>query len=366
MSPKKKVLIFSFAYYPHMSGAELAVREITDRIVDADFDLVSYDLDGELTRDEQFGNVHIYRIKSFSKYLYPIKSFFLAWKLQRKNNYSCYWSMMANAGFVPMFLKFVFPKTKFVLTLQEGDPIPQIKRRVWFVYPFFKMIFRRADLVTVLSNYLAGFAKDMGAQKIEIIPNGVDFNNFVYSTKNIDPKGKIVLVTTGRLEKKNALDDIIKALKFLPPNFVFKSVGAGTEEQSLRSLVSQLGLESRVEFLTWVSHKELGKILSESNIFVRPSLTEGLGSSFIEAMGAGLPIVGTPVGGIPDFLEDGETGVFCRVGDPRSIADAVLKIANNQEMAKHLSETAYNLARERHDWKNISDRFNKIFLGING
>ena len=149
---KKKILIFSLAYYPRfVGGAEVAIKEITDRLgVDFEFDMVT--LRKRAPAYEKIGNVNVYRVgwpwygknsKSsdffpLSKYTFPFFAFLKSLSLHRVHNYDAVWSMMANyAGFGALFFKWVNPRTPFVLTLQEGDPISHIKKRVGILYPLF-------------------------------------------------------------------------------------------------------------------------------------------------------------------------------------------------------------------------------------
>lgn len=360
---KEKVLIFSFSYYPFVGGAEVAIKEITDRIKDIDFDLITYDLKNSLPSEERVGNVNVYRINSFTKYLYPIKAFLLSIRLHKNKRYKASWSMMANTGFISLFLK-IFFRLPYILTLQEGDPIPRIKRRVFFVYPIYRLIFKMANKVTAISKYLADFARDMGARNVLIIPNGVDLN--IFKKAQIDReesfKDKKILITTGRLVKKNANEDVIRALSFLPDKIIFWILADGPDKNKLVDLAASLRILDRVFFLGYKIHKDMVDYLNQADIFIRPSLTEGLGNSFLEAMAIGLPIIGTPIGGIPDFLKDGETGLFCNVNDSRDIADKISKLLEDKELYKKISKNGESLIKERYDWVKISSDFRLIFL----
>ena len=90
-------------------------------------------------------------------------------------------------------------------------------------------------------------------------------------------------------------------------------------EERLKQKTKDLGLAGRIHFVGNVDHNKLPEYLWASDVFCRPSLSEGLGNVFLEAMAAGVPIVGTPVGGIPDFLTEGKTGLFCEVGNTKNI-----------------------------------------------
>ena len=120
----KKVLIFSTAYFPLIGGAEIAVNEITNRINNYQWDLVTAKINNKLPDKEQIGNVNVYRIGiglgSFDKFLLPFFGFLKALRLNKKNNYDIVWSIMASqASIGASFLKILKPKIKLLLTLQE-------------------------------------------------------------------------------------------------------------------------------------------------------------------------------------------------------------------------------------------------------
>jgi glycosyltransferase involved in cell wall biosynthesis len=150
----------------------------------------------------------------------------------------------------------------------------------------------------------------------------------------------------------------------LPNNVKFIVLGSGPLETELKLLALRLGLNytdeppinggNRVHFLGYVPHAEMPKYLAASDIFIRPSLTEGQGASFIEAMAAGLPVIATAVGGIPDFLTDGQTGLVCEVQDPRSIAQKVEKYMKDKESREYIVKKARTLAKEKYDWNAIA------------
>ena len=379
-SAKPKILIFSLVYYPRfIGGAEVAVKEITDRLGDEyDFDMITI-RKGDL-KYERIGKVSVYRVgfgwrsmnDSFfsrikiDKYLFPFFAFFEAIKLNGQNNYDLTWSIMANyAGFGALFFKLFNPKIPFLLTLQEGDPIPYIKRKVWFVYPLFKLIFKKANKIQAISKFLADFGRSMGHKEpIKIIPNGVDLDvfsqkfsdNTKIELRNIIGKnsGDIFLVTTSRLVYKNATDDIIKALTYLPKNISLVVIGKGIEGSLLQRQANDLGMGERVKFLGFLPSEEIPKYFSICDIFVRPSRSEGFGNSFIEAMASSLPVVATPVGGIVDFISDKETGVFCSPDNPQSIAEAVKLIINDKDLREKIIYKAKFLVTENYSWDRIA------------
>jgi len=122
--------------------------------------------------------------------------------------------------------------------------------------------------------------------------------------------------------------------------------------------------KSRVIFLGYVPHEEMPPYLQVSDIFVRPSLSEGLGNSFLEAMAAGIPVIATPVGGIPDFLIDGETGLYCQAENPRSIAQKVEKLLKDKESRDYIVKRAGEVVRKRYEWSGVATAMKDIFSNL--
>ena len=402
MNNKKRILIFSLVYPPFVGGAEVAIKEITDRIDDIEFDMVTLRFDKNLPKFERIGNINVYRLGftsdsptmsdliklplKLNKLLFPFISCWKASQLHKKNSYDGIWAMMAAfAGFGAMFFKLRHPKVPYLLSLQEGDPIDYIKRKVRFVYPLFVRIFTKADVMQTLSTYLAKWARDMGFDgPLEIVPNAVDTVHFAqnYSEAELNElKNKLgkqtndkFIITTSRLVLKNACDDVIKSLKYLPENIKFIILGDGPDREMLGDLAKSEGVENRVKFLGLVDHKEMPKYLKVSDIFTRPSLSEGFGNSFVEAMASEIPVIATQEGGIADFLFDAKrnldkepTGWAVDTRNSEQIAEAVKDILNNPEKTAKIVATAKKMAFEKYDWNIIAkDMKEKVFDNLLG
>lgn len=365
-----KILIFTTAYFPMIGGAEVAIKEVTDRVQDVEFHLYCAKLRKDTKRLERMGNVVVHRVGfggAADKYLLPILGPLSALRATSHGLQATIWSVMASyGGFAGLFLSWMKPAWKFVLTLQEGDPVERYEKRAGIFNGLRKKIFSEADQVHTISRFLAAWAKNMGAKHEPIvIPNGVDIPLFSQHQDKITresmrealglAQAATVLVTASRLSHKNGLDDVIRALPLLPDDHVFLVLGTGEDKDILTRLVHTLALESRVLFKGDVDHAKLPSLLHAGDIFIRPSRSEGLGNAFLEAMAAGLPVIGTPVGGIPDFLLDGETGIFCEPDNPESIADAVMKLQNTALRDK-LVEQGRKLVIQKYDWESITER----------
>lgn len=387
----KKVLIFSTAYYPYVGGAEVAIKEITDRIPDVEFHLITARFSKKIPFKEKIGNVLVYRlgvgIPLLDKLLLPFEGALFVRHLQKKNNYQAFWCVMATFASGAAYLSNIFSNKKvpIILNLQEGDSEEHFSKR-WFglIDLSWKMALKRTHILTVLSQFLKDRAERFGYKgEARIIPNGVDLNKFKIENSKLKIKERqeirnelglqekdIVLITSSRLVVKNGVGDVIEALTLLPKEVKFIICGVGELETSLKLKVKRLKLEDRVIFKGFVSHTEMPKYLKACDIFIRASLSEGMGNSFIEAFASGIPVVATPVGGIVDFLKDPtsqgydgtsvQTGYFCEPENPESIAATVKRVIADPNKDK-VVENAYNLAIEKYDWDKIAPEMRKVF-----
>jgi glycosyltransferase involved in cell wall biosynthesis len=385
MKPRR-ILIFSLSYFPLLvGGAEVAVKEITDRIpaTDAQFDMITIG-DGSSPKQETVGRIRVHRIFSkpgrVQKFLYPFAAYWKARGMTDRTRCDLVWAIMGSyGGFAAFLLKRHNPQLPVLLTIQEGDNFAR-RDGIWNIA--FGWIFKNPNRIQAISNYLSDWSRQMGATcPIDVIPNGADLKLF---SSEISPNIKtdlikklskkpddVFLITTSRLVEKNGVADVISALQHLPKNVKFLVLGSGPLEQDLRLLALRLGLNytdeppinpgNRVHFLGYIPHADMPKYLSVSDIFIRPSLTEGQGASFIEAMAFGLPVIATAVGGIPDFLTDGQTGLVCEVQNPNSIAQKVEKYMKDKESRDYIVQKARALVQAKYDWNTIAAEMNAEF-----
>lgn len=393
---KKRILIFSLAYYPkHIGGAEVAIKEITDRLSpeEYEFHVLCNQYDSTLPKEETIGNVMVHRIGltkknptmgdlrklplHLNKIIYQFSAYYAAKRLHKRYHFDATWAMMAHSCGVPagMFKK-RFPGVPYVLTLQEGDPPEYIEKKMKIFGKRFPEGFSRADVIQSISTFLQGWALHMGFRgKQVIIPNAVDTKKFMVE---LTPDRRrelrqelglndndVALVTTSRLVHKNAVDDVIKAMALLPAEVKFIVFGVGPDEDKLKSLIADLKLGDRVQLRGQIGHDVMPSYLKASDIFIRPSRSEGMGNSFVEAMAAELPVIATQEGGIADFLFDRHlnpdketTGFAVRKDNPEDIATAVREIMANPEFVADVVATAKAMAVRDYDWDLIAKRMN--------
>lgn len=390
----KRILIFSLTYHPYVGGAEIAIKEVTDRIDPNEyaFDMITLRFDKNLPEVERIGNVTVHRIgmttsspkisdrripftARLAKILFPFSSFRKARALHKEHAYDIVWAMMANqAGFGALLFKYAYPRVPYLLELQDGNTLEQVKARqpvLLLLWPLYKRIYLKANIIKTISHFIEKLARNIGfTGPIAVIPNAVDVAQFslpVPKETEVELKSKfgkklgdVFLFTASRLVLSRGVEDIIRALAHLPPHVKLLVAGTGEDRKKLEYIAQKTGVGGRVIFAGQVEHAKLPAYYKISDIFVRPSIIEGFGSSFVEAFAAGIPVVATPVGGIPDFLYDPErnpnhpaTGLFCEVRNPESIARAVTRYMKEPALVAEVVQNARVLAEKKYDWNTI-------------
>jgi len=211
----------------------------------------------------------------------------------------------------------------------------------------------------------------VGADRIAVIYNGVDLDRFSVKyykeevtaiRKSLGLTDGPVIGTIGRLSPVKgqkfliyALGDIVKSV----PDASAIIVGGGEEMESLKNLAKSLRLEGRVVFVR--SDPDTPKYLSLMDIFVFPSVMEGLGLALLEAMAFGLPCVASEVGGISDVMKDGSGGMLVPPENPEAIADAVLRLIGNPKMAEDMGLKGKKIVTENFSLDKMADSILKLY-----
>ena len=368
---KTKVLILSLTYFPYIGGAEVAIKEICERLgQNFEFDLITAKLNKNLKDKERLGEVNVFRVGGGSslldKYFFPLRAFKKAKELHTQNDYQIVWGMMASwGGWAALKFKEKYLKVKYLLTLQSGDSDAFIKARTWWWQWRYRKIYSKADRIQVISEWLEKRARNYGFKgRVDLVPNGTNLTRKQENKKTRKQENEKVILTVSRLVKKNGVEDLIKASKLLNCQIAkLLIVGDGPLREKLEKIAEDLGVKDKVIFAGEVKFDELGNYYELADVFCRPSLSEGFGNVFVEAMAHELPVVATPVGGIVDFLKDRETGFECEVQNPASIAEKlnyILDENNKIEVEKIISQ-AKKMVEEKYTWDKIASQMNEIF-----
>jgi glycosyltransferase involved in cell wall biosynthesis len=178
------------------------------------------------------------------------------------------------------------------------------------------------------------------------------------------PEDEVILISIGRLVRRKALGDVLLALSRLEESRLrLLIIGEGPEEEHLREMARTLGLSKQVEFMGAVWGERKFQYLAAADMFVLPSLHEGFGLVFLEAMHCGLPVIASSSGGQTDFLKDGETGYLVPVGEVESLAQSIRRLAADEALRRQMSEFNREYVKAFHI-SGVAERYEALFSDV--
>jgi len=172
------------------------------------------------------------------------------------------------------------------------------------------------------------------------------------------------LLFWGRIEDEKGIAELLQAMKRVVVSFPqarLTLIGEGNRLQDYQRLASSLGVMDLVNFAGWLPAEEIGKRASNGCLGIFPSRIESFGLSVAEAMAAGLPLIATKVGALPEFIEDGVTGILVPSGDVSALADAISHSLENPERTEAMAHNARSMAGGNFSWEATAENFVRIY-----
>lgn len=178
----------------------------------------------------------------------------------------------------------------------------------------------------------AVFADPKDIQKLEIIHCGIEPSK-LKAAKHTKDRQQILFIA--RLAELKGIADLIEAIEKISDqytNLKLSIIGDGPERKRFEALVKKKELESIIEFKGYLSQSEVASHLSNSDVLVLPSYAEGVPVTLMEALGSGVPVIATQVGGVSELVEDQINGIIIRPGDTNQLAEALKTLIYNPEL----------------------------------
>lgn len=224
---------------------------------------------------------------------------------------------------------------------------------------FIERTFEKCSLIIVLSEECR--------DKLEVINAKLDcriINNYgeIRVSDIARKKNNIVLFLGFLTELKGCYDIpyVLKKVALAIPNVKFVLGGVG-EIEKIQSLLEKLGVSSFVEFPGWVSGEAKKELLSNSKLFFLPSYTEAMPVSILEAMGYGLPVISTNVGGIPQLVYNNYNGFLLEPGDVDGMANAIITVLKNDKEAVRLGENSLEIIEKNYSLKQHIEKISFLY-----
>ncbi len=232
--------------------------------------------------------------------------------------------------------------------------------------------YRKTDLVVAISEAVKEVLKESFPQlKVTVIPSAVDLKE----VERVDEEevkrirrelgGEPLIGSLAALTHQKDIPNFIEAAKILLkelPGAKFVVFGQGKLRGELQRLIEKKGLGDR--FILYGFVKEAYNYAKALDLFVLPSRNEGLGSSLLIAMALKVPVVATKVGGTVEAVKDGLTGLLVPPSNPKTLAEAILRLVRERELRERLTENAYLMVKERFSVESMVNSYLKVYEKI--
>jgi teichuronic acid biosynthesis glycosyltransferase TuaC len=218
------------------------------------------------------------------------------------------------------------------------------------------------DQLCAVSRVVGDAATALGAPRrpVRVVPNGADTETCrpwprdqMRREFGLPVDGQTITYV-GQLVPRKGVDALIDALARLAARPegapLLAAAGSGPQREELEARARDRGVADRVRFVGRVDHDRVGRFMAAGDLFVLPSLSEGLPTVVCEAMNCGLPVVATAVDGTPEIVRDGRTGLLVPPSDPDALAGALAAILDDPERARHMGEEALRIGRTEYTW----------------
>jgi glycosyltransferase involved in cell wall biosynthesis len=235
-----------------------------------------------------------------------------------------------------------------------------------------------AKFVITCTNYNRDFLRELAPQDTPIysVYHGIDLRLFSDDARPVRAEPPYTILTVARLVEKKGLPTVFRALSLLQrPGIAFRYVlvGTGEEESKLRALLTELGLDSVTELTGTLPHQDVIRHYRQADLFVlgcqvaQNGDRDGIPNVLVESMAMGVPVVATEISGIPELVEDGETGLLVPSKKPEVLAQALLRLLTDVELRARVIPAARRKVHRQFDNASLIDEVVRIYQqhGVN-
>lgn len=346
----------------YMAGQKIATGVLTRRA-------------GGLPANEKRDGYDIYRLSQFGPGKMKTLTFTLAAILLLLRHQDAYDILHAHLAFSPAVAAAVAGKlvgkrviVKFGNSAEFGDV--QQSYRSWRGRLRMAILRRWADIIITLDPQMEAevLADGFCRERVLRMDNGIDASEFIPCDDKIAAKQKLgfgpdpLVLFTGRFSLQKALPVLInafnQALSYCPDmNLIL--LGNGEEKEKLMALAQELGISGKVSFCESVN--DVRPYLDAADIFVLPSMAEGISNSLLEAMSAGLACIATSVGGNPIALENGNCGLLVKPGNVDELASALSELGRQKDERARFGAKARQRILDRYDFKVVGRQYYRLY-----
>jgi len=231
------------------------------------------------------------------------------------------------------------------------------------VNSFAAKVLRAADCVVALSPLWARVLRRSGAKNVVVVPNPVMLSE---QSKEASNHNSCDILYVGKLESRKGYDDLIRAMQIVVqrvPTARLRLAGHGELANAI-ALAEQLGISKSVECLGWIQKEDRERTYCSADVFCLPSHNEGVAMAVLEAMACGLPVVCTPVGGLPDVINTGKNGILVQPGNVDEIAAALISLLENPNLRNAVGKAAYKTVEDSCSLPAVAGQLGQLYRSL--
>jgi len=231
--------------------------------------------------------------------------------------------------------------------------------------PFYvRLLLQWSDHLVVLTDIQRqSLLKYCPAEKVTVIPNMIDTTK--YHQRNHRSNSVYRVLYMSKLETKKGVYDALESVQHVIKRFSnvkFFFAGDGPDKEKLQLLCCESGLEDHIKIIGYVQDKRKSNFLASGDLFLFPShYKEGMPYALLEAMAAGLPVVATAVGGIPEIIENRVNGLLIPPRQPKELSKAIIKLLSNQNTRRNFGLLNRYKAKTRYDIHVVCEKFKELY-----
>ncbi len=337
-----------------LGGTPTVVRELATRLSPfASIEVVSLKPAGPIGDDLKSRGiaVHSLGVKRVTELRSAVRGLV---ELVRGGKFETLFSFLLHANFVASRACMSLSKVRCLQSIQTTQPRP---RWHWWIQ---SRIHRAAARIVVPSESVANRAVERARvprEKIVVIPNAVDAESFA-SVLHTPKDGVFRVGFVGRLDPVKSIPDLIAAIALLPLNVCLDIYGDGAMRSAIEQVIKERGLLERVTMHGAI--RDARDAYGQMDVLVLPSQSEGFGLVLIEAMAAGVPVIGTDVDGIRDVVSAEQNGLLVPYGRPDEIAGAITQIMNEPALRNALVARARHEVQSRFAWGPVIEQYREL------
>ena len=229
-----------------------------------------------------------------------------------------------------------------------------------------RFLFRQARVVTATSHFLADVTRHYTDKEVHVVPFGVDCQVF-RPTGRVNMTSTVTLGFVKHLRVKYGPEYLIRAMEMIVrhhPQTRLLMVGSGELRSPLEELTARLGLTQSISFLGAVEHHQVPEILAKVDIFVMPSIREEFGVAAVEAQAMEIPVVATKVGGIPEVVRDGITGILVEPYNSEQLAAAIIELIEDPEGRKQMGKAGRRYVLSHYRWEDNAALMDDLYKSV--